>query len=361
MLWERMVQHTIRPDFKDGFVLPYAAALRLAQEDADFDPEIVVARVPSDRLGEFSYATEHVTHDGAVGALLACTRALERAKEHLEGPWGRCLRWINDRLGEVWTMRGPYPGLGSALCAFGLDRGVFLARRIEAGRRENEDPWPAVEKMFRDPQSMLPKELSGEIPAPLRAAWKQVQQTDRLALLRLLARFEITPDQARVLYEPSERSGAGIDCTDDDILTDPYRSPSLHSPPEKSFANPRCAHLWRSRRIGDGSRKADGVLCPEGPGLAGRAEDYPWSSAAAHLGMGADPLVRRPERLLAYVPDFAELLRLPQDREALDLIRRHEWTGRPLGDEVSLERLERRLHRGLAPGKAGRKPKDGWK
>jgi putative transposase len=77
--------------------------------------------------------------------------------------------------------------------------------------------------------------------------------------------------------------------------------------------------------------------------------------------MGADPLARRPERLLPYVPDFAELLTLPRDREAVDLIRRHERTGRPLGDEVSLERLERRLHRGLAPGKAGRKPKDGWK
>jgi len=78
----------------------------------------LVARVPSDRLGEFSYATEHVTHDGAVGALLACTRALERAKEHLEGPWGRCLRWINDRLGEVCTMRRPYPGLGVGTLRF---------------------------------------------------------------------------------------------------------------------------------------------------------------------------------------------------------------------------------------------------
>jgi len=151
---------------------------------------------------------------------------------------------MNDRLGEVWTVRGPYPGLGSALCAFGLDRGVFPARHIEAGRRENEDPWPAAEKLFRDPQWMLPKELSGEIPAPLRAAWKQVQQTDRLALLRLPARFEITPDQARVLYEPSERPGAGTDCTDHGILTDPYRSPSLHSPPEKGFANLRCAPTY---------------------------------------------------------------------------------------------------------------------
>jgi putative transposase len=103
------------------------------------------------------------------------------------------------------------------------------------------------------------------------------------------------------------------------------------------------------------------ALNPVRAGLAGRAEDYPWSSAAAHLGMRADPLVRHPKRLLEYVPDFAELLRLPQDRESLDLMRRHERTGRPLGDAAFLERLERRLHRGLVPGKAGRKPRDGWK
>ena len=103
------------------------------------------------------------------------------------------------------------------------------------------------------------------------------------------------------------------------------------------------------------------ALNPVRAGLAARAEDYPWSSATAHLGMRADPLVRHPERLLEYVPDFAELLNLPVEREALDLIRRHERTGRPLGDEVFLERLERRLGRQLAPGKPGRKPKDGWK
>jgi len=214
--------------------LPYAAALRLAQEDADFDPEIVVARVPSDRLGEFSYATEHVTHDGAVGALLACAQALERAKEHLEGALGSLPALDQRPARRGLDHERTITRAGGRRFALSVSTGgVFLARHIEAGRRENKDPWPAEEKMFRDPQSMLPKELSGEIPAPLRAAWKQVQQTDRLALLRLLARFEITPDQARVLYEPSERAGAGIDCTDHDILTDPYRSPSLHSPPEK--------------------------------------------------------------------------------------------------------------------------------
>ena len=37
-LWERMIQHSIRPDFKDGFLLPYHAAVDRAAEDPEFDP-----------------------------------------------------------------------------------------------------------------------------------------------------------------------------------------------------------------------------------------------------------------------------------------------------------------------------------
>jgi hypothetical protein len=127
LLWERMVQHSIRPDFKDGFLLPYHAAIEYATENPDFDPAEVVAFAPEDRLTEFSYATEHVTHDGAIAALLACAAALHRAKKFLTGPWDRCLKWIDARLGELWKMRGPCPGLGSALCAFGLEYGTFIA------------------------------------------------------------------------------------------------------------------------------------------------------------------------------------------------------------------------------------------
>ncbi len=33
-----MVRHSIRPDFKNGFLLPYHAALAKAADDPDFDP-----------------------------------------------------------------------------------------------------------------------------------------------------------------------------------------------------------------------------------------------------------------------------------------------------------------------------------
>jgi hypothetical protein len=69
VLWERMIQHSIRPGFKDGFLLPYHDALEYEKEHPDFDPSVITAFAPEDRFGEFSYASEHVTHDGAISSL----------------------------------------------------------------------------------------------------------------------------------------------------------------------------------------------------------------------------------------------------------------------------------------------------
>jgi len=99
------------------------------------------------------------------------------------------------------------------------------------------------------------------------------------------------------------------------------------------------------------------ALNPVRARLVRRPEKYLWSSTAAHLGLREDRLVRHPERILRYVPDFADLLDSALEEETADLLRRHERTGRPLGDKRFIRRLEKRLNRPLAPGKAGRKPK----
>ena len=88
LLWERMVIHSVRPGFKDGFLLPYQEALAKSDEGRAFDPAEVVAFAPEDRFTEFSYATEHVGHDAAIAALLACRAALAMARKRGFGPFG---------------------------------------------------------------------------------------------------------------------------------------------------------------------------------------------------------------------------------------------------------------------------------
>ncbi len=221
MLWERMVQHSIRPDFKDGFLLPYHAAIDKAGEDPEFDPAEIAAYSPTDRLLEFSHASQLVSHDGAIASLLACAKSLRKAQGVLPGPWDQCLRWVDARLGELWEARGPCPGLGSTLTAFGLQFGTFVARALAEKAGDNADPWHLVDKMFGDPEEHLPEQIAKSIGNTLSKKWSKLPD-DRRALLKLLSRFEITSEQATALYVQEERKKAGIDTSDESILTNPY-------------------------------------------------------------------------------------------------------------------------------------------
>ena len=41
----------------------------------------------------------------------------------IEGPWDQALAWIDTQLNRLWKARGAFPGLGSALSAFGYEWG----------------------------------------------------------------------------------------------------------------------------------------------------------------------------------------------------------------------------------------------
>ena len=81
-----------------------------------------------------------------------------------------------------------------------------------------------------------------------------------------------------------------------------------------------------------------------------------WSSAAAHVRGQNDGLVDVAP-LLACVGDWREYLAAGLSAEEAAVLRQHERTGRPLGGEAFLKRLERKLGRFLHKKPAGRRPK----
>jgi putative transposase len=90
--------------------------------------------------------------------------------------------------------------------------------------------------------------------------------------------------------------------------------------------------------------------------IAKRTRDYAWSSARAHLA-GRDDDVVRVKPLLDRVHDWRSFLAAPLTEEEREMIRAHESTGRPLGSQVFVSRLEKRLGRTLARQKPGPKPR----
>ena len=95
---------------------------------------------------------------------------------------------------------------------------------------------------------------------------------------------------------------------------------------------------------------------PVRAGLVAKPDDYPWSSARAHL-TGEDDLLVRVAAVVDYVGDWERYLMLNSDEKTLALLRRHERTGRPLGSEGFVERIEKVLARPLHKRRAGRKRK----
>jgi putative transposase len=93
-------------------------------------------------------------------------------------------------------------------------------------------------------------------------------------------------------------------------------------------------------------------LNPVRAGLVARAEDYPWSSARGHL-LGRDDGLVKVAPLLKRVDDWRAFLSAGTRRELAGELRKHETTGRPLGSEEFVERLEDELDRPLRPRKPG--------
>ena len=221
LIWECNVHHSIREDLEDGVVLPYQDILALSEDDATVDPADYVALVPDDHRGPFSYGSEHVGNDSAIAALLEIHSALERAAKVLPNrSFGPQLAWLDERLAEVWTMRGPCPGLATALHAFGVEHPALLLRRLAPLLGDNEDPWPLMDRVLRDP-SDLDRSLVVHAGVVLRRVWKKLGD-ERRALLKLLSRFDLTFEQAARFYAPERRANAGIEATDAELLANPY-------------------------------------------------------------------------------------------------------------------------------------------
>jgi putative transposase len=99
-------------------------------------------------------------------------------------------------------------------------------------------------------------------------------------------------------------------------------------------------------------------LNPIRAGLVADAEAWRWSSAGAHI-KGKDDLLVRTKPLIEMVnSSWKKFLSVDARDSDMVLFRKHERTGRPIGTDAFIDRMERLLDRRLKPEKPGPKTKD---
>ncbi len=91
--------------------------------------------------------------------------------------------------------------------------------------------------------------------------------------------------------------------------------------------------------------------------LVSKPELWKYSSAASHVYGKEDTLLSRTSPLNETIDNRKEFLRLTPLEQEIKMLQQHERTGRLLGSDGFLARLEKPMGRLLKPKKPGRKSK----
>ena len=124
-------------------------------------------------------------------------------------------------------------------------------------------------------------------------------------------------------------------------------------------------HLWQGRFSSFIMEEQYLLACtryvelnPVRAGLVKKPEEWPWSSAGPHMKGKNDILVKaKPLRKMAN-KNWKKFLAVDVQEPEIKLFRKHERTGRPLGADSFIEKMELLLNRGLKLRKPGPKKKD---
>jgi len=213
-VWSRMITHSF-PD--EGVRIPYQEYIVQDKSTSD-----ILVTVPEDVGRGFSYVSETVSDDVALGVLERVFSSIRRVRDdgYVDGAWDKALAWLDGTIGGLWRNRGPCPGVGPVLNYLGFGVGHEYAKELVSKGT------PLGQFV-----AQLPDILNGELAPPDRShnanwsraslTWKQLP-TARQNLLHLFCILDIKQKQLDCWANPDVRKEIGARATDDEILANPY-------------------------------------------------------------------------------------------------------------------------------------------
>jgi len=196
-MWETIVGHSLRADQRDGCLLPYHDLVRLQDEGRDVSGGLAWA--PEDRDLEFSYVTEHVSDDTAIAALNSLRAATDGFRDLGLTVLQTGVDWLDAQIERLWQLRGPTPGLGSALAYLGVPAAHRVAREIIEVTADGVDPWSTARDALT-PSSPRGRQMVDRIPSSAAATWRAMDSDHQHAMM-ILSAMDVTRDQLAAVLD----------------------------------------------------------------------------------------------------------------------------------------------------------------
>ena len=162
----------------------------------------------------------------------------------------------------------------------------------------------------------------------------------------------LMPNHVHLIAVPADEAGLRL------AIGEAHRRYTRHINSRKGWRG----HLWQERFASFPMQERHLLAAakyiernPVVAGIAVSAGDYPWSSARHHLYGVGDNLVKY-SMLDEIVGDWKKFLEAPLSPSEVEELQNHSSTGRPLGSEDFIKKLEAALGRVLHRGKPGPNP-----
>lgn len=221
ILWETMLEHSIRDDCKNGFLLPYKEMLEYVAENPDFDINDIAVLTDDEYFNEFSFASEQLSYDAVINVLLKCIKSLKIIRNCIPGNWDECISWCKARLDEAWEDRGPFPGLGAMLFAAEFKHGDLIAKEVREKINDISKYEEEFYALLDNHEEIFSKHVQSDFTSTKIKVLKAMKQ-ERKELFWLLSRLSLTEEQAVTIFNKENREKYQIFCDDEDIINNPY-------------------------------------------------------------------------------------------------------------------------------------------
>jgi ATP-dependent exoDNAse (exonuclease V) alpha subunit len=214
-IWDRCIGHTLTDELQDGFLMPYHEVLsyqRATGEELKLSEYTVIA--PD--YHQFSYASELVEHDTAIESLLQMAAALKQSAKIIDKDFTKELKWIDDRVAEIWDMRGAFPGMGPVLAAMKFENANSIAWQIDKhlvqrdGDLLHTNPWDEFESEILNKGSVL-SDIGKKLFTPTNKRLWQLTPTKKKSFYKLLSRCQLNNEQAEFILNEGENRIGSID------------------------------------------------------------------------------------------------------------------------------------------------------
>lgn len=216
-LWEVNVKHSIRDTGKNGFLMPYLEIMDYIKKNPDFDVSTVTLFEPAGFRAEFSYKTEWVSYDAAIDVLNQAKKVLNniaRLKLKVANQkWvDKQLEYVDKQLENVWNQRGIYPGLGTTLVAFGIEKGFDISHCIDTSKN---DLISELKSYFSGEKEINIKGLEDTLLEKEDDFFGLQKNENKLKLFELLARVNLSIEQATKIWDKFKDKA-------EEIVNNPY-------------------------------------------------------------------------------------------------------------------------------------------